>query len=139
MKHFTSHSEIETRDFAKKLAKKIKGGVIALTGELGAGKTVFVQGLAEGLGIKEKIISPTFVLVRQHKLPNHRGFFYHIDLYRLEGGESFNHIGLEDFISDPKNVVVIEWAEKIKNLLPKNTLWISLKTIGQNIRQIIFG
>lgn len=139
MKQFISHSERETKDSAKKLAKKIKGGVIALSGELGAGKTIFVQGLAEGLGIKEKVTSPTYVYIRQHKIPNSAKIFYHIDLYRLENKSSIDGIGLDDLFRDPNAIVVIEWAEKIKNLLPKDTMWISLKAIGQNIRQIIFG
>lgn len=127
MKKIISHSDKETKDFAKNFAKNFAGGVIALTGELGAGKTTFTQGFAEGLGIKEKIISPTFVLIRQHEN------FFHIDLYRLE---NFSHLGLEEIINNPGNIVLIEWAEKAKSLLPKNTVYISLKNLGENKREI---
>ena len=122
MKKFISHSEKETKDLAKKLAKNLTG-VIALTGELGAGKTIFVQGFAEGLGIKDKIISPTFVLIRQHKIPKSSRMLYHIDLYRLE---DFAELGLQEITEDPNNIVLIEWAEKLKEL-PKNTIKISIQ------------
>lgn len=124
---YITNSAKETRDLAKKLAKNLNG-VIALTGELGAGKTTFTQGFAEGLGIKDKIISPTFVLIRQHGKN-----FYHIDLYRLE---NFKDLGLEEIISDPNNIVLIEWAEKIKKILPKSTTFINFTTLDKNKREI---
>lgn len=116
------------------MAANFKSGVIALEGELGAGKTTFVQGFAKGLGIKEKIISPTFVLIRQHKiLPAGRQVLYHIDLYRIE---NLNGLGLEEILKDPENIALIEWAEKIKDLLPKDTVKISFKISDVNIRKI---
>lgn len=135
MEEIITNSQEETKSFAKNLAKKINGGVIALSGELGAGKTTFVQGFAEGLGIKDKIISPTFVLVRQHNIPNTSSILYHIDLYRLEDQLSINSIGLEDFISDPKNIVIIEWSEKLEKL-PKGTIKISIQKSGPTKRRI---
>src|SRR5689334_12083419 len=101
MKRFVSSSEDETKKFAEDFSKNLKGNIIALTGELGAGKTTFTQGFAKGLGIKDKIISPTFVLVRQHKIPSSQGIFYHIDLYRLEN-INIKELGLEDFWSNPE-------------------------------------
>lgn len=136
MKQFTTHSENETKSFAEKLARKTKTGVIALFGELGAGKTVFAQGFAEGLGIKEKIISPTFVLIRQHPISGTKKVLYHIDLYRLNDMKDLKHLGLEEIWSDPKNIVLIEWADKIKNLLPKEVIEIYLDVVDTNTRKI---
>lgn len=135
MKQYLTNSESETRKFAKKLAKKLSG-VIALTGNLGAGKTTFVQGFARGLGIKEKIISPTFVLIRQHKIPNSLKTLFHIDLYRLENVLNISHLGLKEIIENPDNLVAIEWAEKIKKLLPKNITWISFENISETQRKV---
>lgn len=134
MKYIT-RSKKETKDLAKKLAKKLTG-VIALIGELGSGKTTFAQGFAEGLEIKEKIISPTFVLIRQHKIPNSKKILYHIDLYRIEDIKS---LGLDELWSNKENIVLIEWAEKIKKLLPKNTTYIQFKILSENKRQIIIN
>lgn len=136
MKQFITHSEQETKNLAQDLAKEIKYGVIALTGDLGAGKTTFVQGFAQGLGIKEKIISPTFVLIRQHQIPNTKQVLFHIDLYRLEDNFDIRELGLEEILSDPDNLVLIEWADKIKRLLPKTTTWIYLETTKLNTRRI---
>ncbi len=130
---YITNSENETKKLAEGLAKKLSG-LIALSGELGAGKTVFVQGFAKGLGIKEKIISPTFVLIRQHKLPNQK-LLYHIDLYRLEGKIDIKRLGIEElFASD--NLVLIEWADKIEKSLPKKTIKINLKKVTTNERLI---
>ncbi len=135
MKQYLTNSEKETKDLAKKLAKKLTG-VIALFGELGAGKTTFVQGFAKGLGIKEKIISPTFVLIRQHPIPNTTKTLYHIDLYRLDSAADLKTIGLNEIISNPQNLVLIEWAEKAEKYLPKNTVKITIEKMGENEREI---
>ncbi|MBI4035449.1 tRNA (adenosine(37)-N6)-threonylcarbamoyltransferase complex ATPase subunit type 1 TsaE [Candidatus Daviesbacteria bacterium] len=136
MAQILTHSEQQTRQFAKKMAKKFSSGVIALTGELGAGKTIFVQGFAQGLGVKEKIISPTFVLIRQHKIPNTKKILFHVDLYRLDIDQDIKQIGLSEILSDRENIILIEWAEKIKNLLPKKTLFINIEKITKNQRKI---
>lgn len=124
MPTIVSNSEKDTKQIAAKLAQKIKHGMIALSGQLGAGKTIFVQGFAEGLGIKEKIISPTFVLIRQHQIPNSKKYFFHIDLYRLD---KYKDLGLEEIIKSG-NLILIEWAEKIKKILPKKTVWIKIES-----------
>lgn len=133
MPKIISNSAVETKQVAYDLAQKIDHGVIALTGDLGAGKTTFAQGFAEGLGIKEKIISPTFVLIRQHQIPNSKNIFYHIDLYRLE--EDTSKLGLGEIFSNKKNITLIEWAEKL-NQLPKNTIQIYIKILGPSKREI---
>ncbi len=113
------------------------GTIIAMSGGLGAGKTTFIQGLAEGLGVKTKIISPTFILMRTYKRdgkPN----FYHVDVYRLEGDvkKEVENLGLFD-VWRGNNIIAIEWAEKIKELLPKETMWISFENVSENERKIV--
>ena len=154
MPKFVSHSANETKQIAEKLAKVVqktllqqiqgrmahpKSNIFALTGELGAGKTIFAQGFAKGLGIKEKIISPTFVLIRQHQIPNTQKVLFHIDLYRLENITDLKSLGLEEILSNPNNIVLIEWAEKIKDTLPENTTWVYFKTPNEQHREIIMN
>ncbi len=135
MKQYITNSWEETKDLGKKMAKDLRG-VVALSGILGAGKTTFAQGFAQGLGIKEKIISPTFIIVRQHKIPKTKNTLFHIDLYRVENSHQIKHLGLEDFFADSNNLVLIEWAEKAKNMLPKYTTWIKFENIGESKRKI---
>lgn len=129
-----SNSEEDTKKIAKSLAKNITSGVVALTGELGAGKTTFVQAFAKSLGIKEKIISPTFILIKQFQIPKNKKAFYHIDLYRLENNSQIKDLGLEEIINNASNLVLIEWAEKLKNL-PKEAIKITIKRIKDNKRE----
>lgn len=121
--------------FAKKLlAKRAKktAVVLGLQGNLGGGKTTFLQGFAKGLGIKEKILSPTFVI--QKRFSN----FYHIDCYRLKNEKDILELGWKKIISDPKNIVAVEWPEKIKKVLPKNTIFVNFKFINEGTREIRF-
>ena len=134
MKQFITSSGEETKKVAENLAKKITSGVVALTGELGAGKTTFVQGFAKGLDIKDKIISPTFVLIRQHKFK--LGVLYHIDLYRLENDINIKELGIKELMSNTNNLVLIEWAEKIEKGLPEKTIRINIQKINVNKRLI---
>lgn len=136
MKKFITTSAQQTKHLAKTLAEKFDRGVIALSGDLGSGKTTFVQGFAKGLGIKDKIISPTFILIRQHLIPNTKKVFYHIDLYRLEKTDQLFHIGIEEIIKNPNNIIIIEWADKAKKFLPKNTIYITFEQINENSRKI---
>lgn len=136
MEKYLSSSDKETQVIAFKLAKKSKSRIFALTGDLGAGKTTFVQGFAKGLGIKEKIISPTFVLIRVHQIPNTVNILYHIDLYRLDNLTDLKHLGLEEILSDQNNIVLIEWAEKIEKFLPKNVLKINITKPEEDQRLI---
>lgn len=137
MKQFISNSDFDTKKIAANLAKQITKGVIALNGNLGAGKTTFAAGFAKGLGIQDKIISPTFVLIRQHKIPNSDRIFYHIDLYRLENGEEFISLGIQDLLNNSDNLILIEWAEKIKKYLPENTVSISIEKQEGDKRKFI--
>lgn len=136
MNEYITSSVEETKQLAAALSGKIKQGVIALTGDLGAGKTTFVQGFARGLGIKEKVISPTFIIVRQHKIPGTKKMLFHIDLYRLEDENSLLSSGIKDLLNDPKNLVLVEWAEKAKKLLSKKTIQINFETLDSGKRKI---
>lgn len=136
MQKYISKSEEETKKIAGEIAQLYKTKkIFALTGQLGAGKTTFVQGFVGNLGIKDKIISPTFVLIRQHPIPNTTKVLYHIDLYRLENTVDLKHLGLEEILLNPDSIVLIEWAEKYINL-PKNTTKISISKINNNQRLI---
>src|SRR3989338_11460751 len=137
MKQYLTCSEKETKNLGEKLAQSRQGNILALIGELGAGKTTFVQGFAKGLGIKEKIISPTFVLIRQHQIPKTKKVLYHIDLYRLENIESLKQLGIEEICSYSNNIILIEWADKIEKILPADTLKISIAKIENTKRLII--
>lgn len=119
------------------LALRAKPLTIALTGELGSGKTTFVQGFAQGLGITSRIISPTFILMREYKIPI--GHFYHVDLYRFEKNieREVVNLGLTDLWEQKENIVVIEWAEKIKGMIPKGSTWIKFDTLDENRRKIM--
>ena len=137
MQVFKSHSTDQTKKIALEISKQFQGGVIALSGELGAGKTTFVQGFAEGLNIKDKIISPTFVLVRQHKIPKSKNILFHLDLYRLENIKDIQNLGISDFLVNPNNIVLVEWAEKAKKILPQKITTITITTLNETTREII--
>ena len=134
---FVTKSLEETQRLARKLAIELRSDeVIALFGNLGSGKTTFVQGLAKGLGISGRMISPTFIIVREHKFQEQHGLkkFYHVDLYRVQ---KIDGLGLEEILSSKNRVIAIEWAEKIKNLLPKKRIEIYFEHLPDNGRRII--
>ena len=96
------------------------------------------------LSIKQRIISPTFIIVRSYLVPNNEvGFkdFYHVDLYRLEDNleKEITNLGLKEVWVDSKNIVVIEWAEKVIKLVPKNAIWMNFRNSGKSIRRIVMG
>ena len=138
-KKYTTKSFQDTQklgqDFAQEvldLQKKSGAIVLCLEGNLGGGKTTFLQGFAKGLGIKEKILSPTFVIMKKF------GNFYHFDCYRINKPEEILELGWKEIISDPQNIVAIEWPEKIKKYLPKNTIKADFKFINEETREIEF-
>lgn len=141
-KIFTTNNSKETQKIGENFAKEIlsanntKAVILGLSGNLGGGKTTFLQGFAKGLGIKEKILSPTFVIQKRFKFK--KGNFYHIDCYRLNNPEEILELDFKNIISDPKNIVAVEWPEKIKPLLPKETIFIEFNFINENEREIIF-
>jgi tRNA threonylcarbamoyladenosine biosynthesis protein TsaE len=116
-----------------------KGAVIfGLEGDLGAGKTVFLQGFARGLRIKEKVLSPTFVIMRRFKI-NNSCFknFYHFDCYRIENPEDVLILGFKEIISNSQNIVAIEWADRIQKILPKRALILKFQFVNKNKRKIM--
>lgn len=137
-----SKSSGQTQKIATNLAQSLKRGrIIAFEGNLGAGKTTFIQGLAHGLGVKEKISSPTFVIFKKYKVTHQENikWLYHFDLYRINNIDEVIDLGLEDIIKEEKSIIAIEWAEKIKKILPKDVLQIKIKNINKNKRKFIFS
>ncbi len=149
MKKYLTRSPNQTKKLGKRLAKsptflkrwgmRRKGAlVIGLKGNLGGGKTTFLQGFARGLGIREKILSPTFVIVKRFKIKDLRfKNFYHIDCYRINNLKEILDLGLKKIISDPKNIIVIEWADRIKKLIPETGTWVEFELVNKNIRKIM--
>lgn len=132
---FTTKTLEETQRIAFDLAKSLKeGDVLCLYGELGSGKTTFVQGLAKGLGIKKRIISPTFIIARQYRLKDLT--FYHIDLYRAQAYNDLLSVGIGEILGDLGNIVAIEWAEKLNELLPKKRIDLKFRLINDDTREI---
>jgi tRNA threonylcarbamoyladenosine biosynthesis protein TsaE len=139
MVQYNSNSAQETQEIAASLAVdfvKKRAVVLALIGDLGSGKTTFTQGFAKALGISDKVISPTFVLMRQHILPEQERMLYHIDLYRLEGKINSKELGLDELFSDPENIVLIEWAEKLEDALPDSSVKIKFEKVNNDSRKI---
>lgn len=116
-------NEKETFAFAKKFAHSLQGGeIIGLTGNLGAGKTVFTKGLAAGLGIKDMVNSPTFVLMKVYKAGGKIKNLVHIDSYRLRNLDDLIAIGAQDYFNRADTITVIEWIDRIEKKLPKTNL-----------------
>lgn len=132
-----------TKFFIKNIFKKTinkNALVIGLKGNLGAGKTTFVQALAKELGIKNKILSPTFVIMRRFQVSDFRfQHFYHFDCYRIKKLKEILDLEFKKIISNPKNIVIIEWADKIKKILPKNTILIKFSFIDEKTRKVIIS
>ena len=131
-----SVSARQTMEIARLIGEKLKeGDVLALSGELGSGKTCFTGGLARGLGVDEKyqITSPTFTLINEYPA---RCKLYHFDIYRIRDYSEFEDLGYEEYFCG-NGVVVIEWAEKITQILPENTVFINFEYIDENERRII--
>lgn len=136
-------SEKETRAYAAKFAKTLKGGeVLIFTGDLGGGKTTFTQGLAEGLQLEGAVTSPTFVIMQVYK-PKPRTkkklTLYHFDLYRIKTATELFNLGFEDFLNDPHAVVVLEWGEKFLESLPSDAKQIFFKNMGGETREILIS
>ena len=129
-----SKSEKDTFKIAKDLTSKLKGGeVLCLIGDLGSGKTAFTKGIAKALKIKNTITSPTFVLMKVYLGDKQ---LVHIDAYRLRSGNDLEAIGALDYFDDPDTITVIEWAEKVKDIWPKNRKVIEFKVKSENQREI---
>jgi tRNA threonylcarbamoyladenosine biosynthesis protein TsaE len=132
-----SHSARQTERLGTRLGKLLQpGDVVALSGDMGAGKTVFSTGVGKGFGSRTPVTSPTYNLVHQHRREADRTLLYHLDCYRLSGVLDAESIGLDDIL-DGTGIVVIEWAERIKDVLPDNYLWIELRVVEETRRNFI--
>lgn len=136
MYEFISYSEQDTIDFAQKIATKLnKNDIITLSGDLGAGKTKFTEGILKYFDLQQEISSPTFTIVNKYEKNNI--IIYHLDLYRLNNIEEFLNIGGEEYLNN--GICIIEWAEIIQNILPKDHIRIefSKNSNNDNMRKII--
>jgi len=126
----------ETQKLGEEFAQKLTpGDFVAFYGDLGSGKTTFIQGLAKGLRVDRRIISPTFIIVRHYKIIN--GNFYHVDLYRTETKHDLLSVGLDQIIDDKNNIVALEWAEKMIDMLPEKRIEIHCEYLrGDDKRKI---
>ncbi|OHB17263.1 MAG: tRNA (adenosine(37)-N6)-threonylcarbamoyltransferase complex ATPase subunit type 1 TsaE [Parcubacteria group bacterium RIFCSPHIGHO2_01_FULL_40_30] len=140
MQSIITESPKETEKFAAQLAKKLinkknnKALVLALEGELGGGKTTFIKGFSKALKVIEKVLSPTFVLIHKHHLKS--GDLYHIDAYRLKSEKDLLKLGIKEIFNNPKNIVLIEWADRVKKIIPKTAIWIRFEHLEKNRRKI---
>lgn len=165
IKHITNSAK-ETQKTGEKLAGQLinnkvnkKAVVVGLEGDMGSGKTTFLQGFAKGLGINDKILSPTFVILKRFAIKRKNraitiarpstqriecsgskfSNFYHIDCYRLQSSKELIELGFKKIISSPENIIALEWADKIRGILPPEVIFIKFKFIDKNKRQISFA
>jgi len=154
-----SKSLTETEKFAAEFVaklepKKDEATFVALSGELGSGKTTFVQCIARTLGVQENITSPTFVLIKSYQLPVLNSPFekggvpisigtgdfkilFHIDAYRLESGKELTKLGFEEIVANPNNIIFLEWPENVAEVLPEGVLRINFEFVNEETRKII--
>jgi len=138
METITNNSK-ETQKLGEDFAKEIKeGGMVCLSGDLGAGKTTFAQGLLKGLGCSGPFTSPTFTIVKEYKVESIKYKAYHMDCYRIKKEDMIN-LGWKEIIAEPKNIVIIEWAKRIKNIIPQKAIWIKFEWIDEEKRRITFN
>ncbi len=133
----TTRSHLGTLRLAEALGRSLAPGqVVALAGDLGAGKTTFVQGLARGLGVFDlsQVLSPTYALVNEY--PGAPATLVHIDFYRLESAEAGRALGLDEVMARPDVVVAIEWADRLPQLVPPKAAWVHLSWQGPRARRI---
>lgn len=131
---YTTRNETDTLEIAQNIeSEKFPNMVICLIGELGSGKTMFVKGFAQALGIEENITSPTFNIIKEYL--NGEMPLYHMDVYRIE--EAANGVGIEDYFQK-EGVTIIEWADMISDLLPEERLEIEFKVVNENTRILCF-
>ena len=131
-----SDSPEGTEAAAAAIARQLPPGtVIALHGTLGAGKTVFARGFARALGIVEPVSSPTFTLVQEYPFPG--GVLYHLDLYRIDNSTNALAFGVDEYLYDPRAYTLVEWPERIMDILPPHTLHLLLRPLqGANQREL---
>lgn len=128
-------SAVKTGELGESLGRKLKlGDIVLLFGDLGAGKTTFIQGLAKGLGVENFVTSPSFVIANEYHLQS--GSFYHVDLYRMNDIDSITDIGIEDMLNND-SIIAVEWAEKAESLFPSSAIKVFFEVITESERKII--
>lgn len=136
---FVSRSAAQTRRLGARLGSCLRGGnIVALQGDLGAGKTVFTQGIGRGWGATAPLISPTYVLIRRHERAQDKIKLYHIDLYRINTAQEAIDLGLEELLGDPQTICVVEWANRAPKLFPDEHLWVTLRWLDEYRRALMF-
>ena len=133
-----SHSVEQTQRLGARLGSLLQAGdIVCLSGDMGAGKTVFSTGIGQGWGAKTPLTSPTFNLIHEHRRDHDSQRLYHLDCYRLETNFDAESIGLDDVFSG-RGPVILEWPEHIEQILPRQRLWIELRILEQTRRNFIF-
>ena len=148
MLKYLTKTPSQTKKIGALLAKKILktkpsklAFLLGLEGDLGGGKTTFLQGFAKGLRVKQRILSPTFVIMRKFQIPTKTynlkpKTFIHIDCYRIKNPKELLDLGFKEIISNPQNIVAVEWADHIRKIMPENTTWAVFEFINKNKRKI---
>ncbi len=134
-------TEAAAQVFLEKLAPRQGGAtIVALAGDLGSGKTTFVQSVAKILGVKEHVASPTFVLIKTYQLTNFKTYklITHVDAYRLKNAAELIKLGWQEVAADPKNLIFIEWPENVAGVIPEDTVKIKFSFVNENTRKIDF-
>ena len=140
-----AHLAQEALTFKPQNPQRAAALVIGLVGELGSGKTTFTQGFAQALGVVEKVLSPTFLIIKKFDLSiedskvrkSQRRHLYHIDGYRLGNLKNLQDLHFQEIIGGSQNIVVIEWADKFKKILPTETVWVNFDWLGEEKRKIL--
>ena len=136
---FVSGSPAQTARLGERLGRLLRGGeVICLTGQLGAGKTCFAQGIGRGWGATDDLTSPTFTLIHELRRASDRARLYHVDLYRIEQESEAWLLGLTDLM-DSTASLIIEWPERAPSLLPPDRLWVELEAVDETRRRLTFS
>lgn len=133
-----THSAEETEELGERLGRALDThALIALDGDLGAGKTCFVRGLARGLGVsgRDPVVSPTFTLVQEYQ---GRLVLRHMDAYRLSDAQAFEDVA-RDALAEGDGVVAVEWADRVREALPEETLWLELRPRSRNVREVLWS
>lgn len=136
----SSHSPAQTHRLGIRFGEVLPCGVVvALTGNLGSGKTHFSRGIGDGWGAEQELRSPTFTLVQEHRRHKDKARLYHVDLYRVEKSSDLASLGLDEIVEDDQAVVLVEWADRAPSLFPPNTIHVKIHIISDTKRQILFS
>lgn len=139
-KEMAETAKVFLAEIIKKHPQKGKALVVGMSGDLGTGKTTFVQSIAKHLDIKNKITSPTFVIIKKYKIKNLKGykFLFHLDAYRLKNEKELLFLGWEDIIGNREHLVFVEWPENVSKIIPKYSKYIYISHFKNEYRKLKF-